>query len=158
MQVIGIFIAALLALLTFVLPTGAQTAVEVPVKTAVGGAGQPAEEVVAQARAKASAESVTDGVADQVAERPAADSALMAAKGTIFTLWPLIDYRDSPADGFSNLSILGPLIKFQKKGGECDTAVRPFFYQSSHGNGQYSSTYFLYPAAFLESTPDLSQL
>ena len=74
--------------------------------------------------------------------------------GTIFTLWPLIDYRDSPAEGFSNLSILGPLIKFQKKGADRDTAVRPLFYQSSRGKDRTSSTYFLYPAAFLESAPE----
>ena len=77
-----------------------------------------------------------------------------AAQGEIFTLWPLIDYRSSPAEGFSNLSILGPLIKFQKKGEDRDTAVRPLFYQKSHARERSSSTYFLYPAAFLENTPD----
>lgn len=80
--------------------------------------------------------------------------AAQAAEGTIFTLWPLIDYRDSPAEGFSNLSILGPLIKIQKKGDDRDTAIRPFFYQSNHAKDQASATYFLYPAAFFESTPD----
>ena len=33
-----------------------------------------------------------------------------ADEGTIFTLWPLIDYRSSPKEGFSNLSLLGPLV------------------------------------------------
>ena len=152
MQVIGIFIAALFALLTLAPPAAARSAVEVSAKTAIDTAGQPADEVAGQATAGVTDESAGDGAAQaQLADRPVADG---SDKGTIFTLWPLIDYRDSPADGFSNLSILGPLIKFQKKGGERDTAVRPFFYQSSHGNGRYSSTYFLYPAAFLESTPE----
>jgi hypothetical protein len=80
--------------------------------------------------------------------------AAQADKGTIFTLWPLIDYRDSPAEGFSNLSILGPLFKFQQKGSERDSAFRPFFYRKDHLKDHSSSTYFLYPAAFHESTPD----
>ena len=76
------------------------------------------------------------------------------AGGTIFTLWPLIDYRESPAEGFSNLSLLGPLIKIQKNGEDRDTAIRPFFYQSSHAKDQAKSTYFLYPAVYHESTPE----
>jgi hypothetical protein len=80
--------------------------------------------------------------------------AAQADGGTIFTLWPLIDYRDSPAEGFSNLSILGPLIKFQKKGADTETAIRPFFYQSAQTETGTSSTYFLYPAAFHEDTPE----
>ena len=77
-----------------------------------------------------------------------------AEEGTIFTLWPLIDYRESPAEGFSNLSILGPLIKFQTKGEDRESAIRPLFYQSSRAKERATSTYFLYPAAFHESTPD----
>ena len=80
--------------------------------------------------------------------------AAQAAEGTIFTLWPLIDYRESPAEGFSNLSLLGPLIKFQKQGEDRDTAIRPLFYQSNHAKDRSSSTYFLYPAAFHENTPE----
>jgi hypothetical protein len=79
--------------------------------------------------------------------------AAQAAGGTIFTLWPLIDYRTSPAEGFRNLSILGPLIKIESKGTDQDTAVRPLFYQSNHVKEGTSSTYFLYPLAFLESAP-----
>ena len=81
-------------------------------------------------------------------------SAAQTEKGTIFTLWPLVDYRDSPAEGFSNLSILGPLIKFQQKGSERETAMRPFFYRKDDLKEGSSATYFLYPAAFHESTPD----
>jgi len=75
-------------------------------------------------------------------------------EGTIFTLWPLVDYRESPAEGFSNLSLLGPLIKFQKHGKDRELAIRPLFYKSSHTKDQAQSTYFLYPVAFHESTPE----
>jgi len=75
------------------------------------------------------------------------------AEGTIFTLWPLVDYRESPPEGFSNLSILGPLIKIEKKGSDRETAVRPLFYRDDHLKEQSHSTYFLYPAAYLDSTP-----
>ena len=75
-------------------------------------------------------------------------------EGVIFTLWPLIDYRESPAEGFSNLSILGPLIKFQKHGEDWDVALRPFFYKSSHAKDRATSSYFLYPVASQESTPE----
>jgi hypothetical protein len=75
-------------------------------------------------------------------------------KGTIFTLWPLVDYRTSPAEGFSNLSILGPLFKFQTKGTDKESAWRPFFYRKDHLKEGSTSSYFLYPAAFHESTPD----
>jgi hypothetical protein len=73
--------------------------------------------------------------------------------GTIFTLWPLIDYRSSPAEGFSNLSILGPLMKFEKRGDERETAIRPFFYRTDKLKDQATSTWFLYPAAYFDSTP-----
>jgi len=77
-----------------------------------------------------------------------------AEQGTIFTLWPLIDYRTSPAEGFSNLSLLGPIFKFQSKGEDRDTAFRPLFYRKDRSKGTARSTYFLYPAAFHENTPD----
>jgi hypothetical protein len=85
---------------------------------------------------------------------PPLGAARAEQKGTIFTLWPLVDYRESPAEGFSNLSILGPFIKFQQKGEDRDSAIRPFFYRKDHGKEKSSATYFLYPAAFQESTPE----
>ena len=67
--------------------------------------------------------------------------------GTIFTLWPLVDYRESPGDGFSNLSILGPLIKIQQKGDEGTTAVRPFVYRTFDKREGDAETSYLYPIA-----------
>ena len=42
----------------------------------------------------------------------------------------VLDYRESPRQGFSNLSMLGPLFKFQRDGEDRDLAVRPFFYRT----------------------------
>ncbi|MBJ6723492.1 hypothetical protein [Geomesophilobacter sediminis] len=75
-------------------------------------------------------------------------------RGTIFTLWPLVDYRTSPAEGYRNLSLLGPIFKFQIKGDDRDTAIRPFFYISANPKEGRRSTDFLYPAASLDVTPE----
>ena len=80
-----------------------------------------------------------------------------AEEGTIFTLWPLLDYRESPQDGFSNLAILGPLIKFQHRKGERITAFRPLFYHTGHERDNSASTDYLYPLAASESTPEVSR-
>ncbi len=75
-------------------------------------------------------------------------------EGTIFTLWPLIDYRESPKEGYSNLSILGPLFKFQRRGEERDIVLRPFFYNSTNSRAETSKTSYLYPIASSEKSPD----
>jgi hypothetical protein len=79
-----------------------------------------------------------------------------AKEGTIFTLWPLIDYRDSPAEKYRNLSILGPLLKFQKRGDDHVTAFRPLFYRSSNPVLETTETTYLYPLASERTTPDAS--
>jgi hypothetical protein len=80
------------------------------------------------------------------------------AKGTIFSLWPLIDYRDSPADGYSNLSILGPLFKIQRRGYDRDIAVRPFYFGTdNHRNGTDVADY-LYPLASSDTSPEATRV
>jgi hypothetical protein len=74
--------------------------------------------------------------------------------GTIFTFWPLIDYRSSPREGFSNLGILGPLIKVQHKGDDRDTAVRPLFYRSANDENHTAECDYLYPLATTEKAPE----
>jgi hypothetical protein len=72
-----------------------------------------------------------------------------AKPGVIFTLWPLFDYRSSPATGYSNLSILGPIFKRERSGDTTRTAVRPlFFNQSAQGAG---ASDILYPLASTSS-------
>lgn len=73
-------------------------------------------------------------------------------EGTIFTFWPLIDYRESPKEGYRNLSILGPLFKLQFRGEERELAVRPFFYNASNSREETSNTSYLYPVASSEKS------
>jgi hypothetical protein len=78
------------------------------------------------------------------------------AEGTIFTLWPLIDYRESPREGYSNLSLLGPLFKFQHRGDDRDLAVRPLFYETSNRKNKTAETEYLYPIASSNTSPEAS--
>ncbi|MCM2357422.1 MAG: hypothetical protein NDI77_04685 [Geobacteraceae bacterium] len=78
------------------------------------------------------------------------------AEGTIFTFWPLIDYRESPAEKFSNLSLLGPLFKFQQRGDERDVALRPFFYDSADLKDETATASYLYPLASSENSRDVT--
>jgi hypothetical protein len=75
-------------------------------------------------------------------------------EGSIITFWPLFDYRESPRQGFSNLSILGPLFKFQRNGDADVTAVRPFFYRTGDDSDDTARTDYLYPLASSETWAD----
>jgi hypothetical protein len=75
-------------------------------------------------------------------------------EGSISTFWPLFDYRESPRQGFSNLSILGPLFKFQRNGDADVTAVRPFFYRTGDDSDDTARTDYLYPLASSETWAD----
>ena len=79
-------------------------------------------------------------------------------KGTIFTFWPLVDYRESPQEKYSNLSLLGPLIKVQRRGADYETVIRPFFYRTSNTLNETEETDYLYPLASDETTPESSSL
>jgi hypothetical protein len=68
-----------------------------------------------------------------------------AESGTILTLWPLFDYRSSPATGYSNLSILGPLYKRETSGTTTKTALRPLFFSTT--SPEATDTDILYPIA-----------
>lgn len=87
----------------------------------------------------------------------AAETALTDPEGTIFTLWPLIDYRESPKDGFSNLAILGPLIKIQRNREIREISVRPFFHSSSDEKQGSNAAEYLYPVASSETNPSTSR-
>ncbi len=89
--------------------------------------------------------------------RPAWGEETGANEGTIVTLWPLLDYRESPADGFSNLNILGPLFKFQSQKDQSTVALRPLFYRTGSGEKETAATDYLYPLASSETTPDVSR-
>ena len=87
---------------------------------------------------------------------PVAGADNPADGGTIFTIWPLVDYRSSPREGFSNLSILGPLFKYQQNRGETLLAVRPLFYRDDDAR-KTAKTDYLYPVFSSESGPDVER-
>ncbi|GLI36721.1 hypothetical protein KI811_13750 [Geobacter hydrogenophilus] len=95
-------------------------------------------------------------LATLLAAPPDASAGGEAEQGTIVTLWPFFDYRESPGNGFSNLSILGPLIKVQQQGEERTTAVRPFVYRTVDEREQSATTSYLYPLASSREAPDVS--
>jgi hypothetical protein len=72
--------------------------------------------------------------------------------GEIITLWPLFDYRSSPATGYSNLSILGPLFKREHADSGTTTAIRPLFYTQSKPESEESD--ILYPLASTGSSKE----
>jgi len=78
-------------------------------------------------------------------------------EGKIFTLWPFVDYRESPREGYSNLSILGPLFKLQRRGDDRDLVVRPFFYDSSNQRNGTEETDYIYPLAASSSSAETSR-
>jgi hypothetical protein len=79
-------------------------------------------------------------------------------EGKIFTLWPFVDYRESPGEGFSNLSILGPLIKFQRRGDDREIAVRPFWYDRSNPRDGTDDSEYLYPIAASATSPEAKKI
>lgn len=86
----------------------------------------------------------------------AGEGAKTEEKGTIFTLWPLVDYRESPPEGYRNLSLLGPLFKLQQQRDNRDFAVRPLFYETANDRGKWAVTEYLYPLASAETSPEVS--
>jgi hypothetical protein len=75
--------------------------------------------------------------------------------GAIITLWPLFDYRSSPATGYSNLFILGPLFKREHNGDTTTTALRPLFFSQSSPVSKDSD--ILYPLASSSSSEAYSE-
>jgi len=85
----------------------------------------------------------------QILVSAGASTAFAEEEGSITTLWPLFDYRSSPATGYSNLAILGPLFKREHSGGTSKTAIRPFFFNVSTIDSDDSD--LLYPVASVSS-------
>lgn len=79
----------------------------------------------------------------------AAAPAAAVEEGTVATFWPLFDYRSSPATGYSNLSIMGPLFKRENSGDVTRTALRPLFFNQSDKESDDSD--ILYPLASTSS-------
>lgn len=76
-----------------------------------------------------------------------------AGDATIFTLWPLVDYRAASDVGYRSLHLFGPLIKYETKTDETEFALRPFIYRAADDAGS-SQTEILYPLAVQRSQSD----
>jgi len=76
-----------------------------------------------------------------------------AGEATVFTLWPLVDYRADEAINYRSLHLLGPLFKFEVKEDETEFALRPLLYRATDQTG-LAQTEVLYPFAVKRSHPD----
>ncbi len=92
------------------------------------------------------------GVAEAETRQPSAD------EEKIFTLWPLVDYREKPREKASRLSLLGPLFSYELKGDDSIFSFRPLFHRESNARSGSSASTILYPLASSESTPEVSRL
>jgi hypothetical protein len=80
-----------------------------------------------------------------------------AIEPTVFTLWPVVDYRSAPAAGYRSIHSLGPFLKHETKGAETEYAFRPFFYRAFDDAGS-SQTEVLYPVMTIKSHPDSTRV
>jgi hypothetical protein len=80
---------------------------------------------------------------------PFADAFCEEAK--ILTVWPLADYRRSPDVDYASLNLLGPIIKYERKGREREFSLRPLYFRAWDENASY--TEFLYPVASNKTEP-----
>jgi len=76
-----------------------------------------------------------------------------AGEGTLFTLWPLVDYRADDAVDYRSLRLLGPLFKYEAKEDETEIALRPLFHRAADDTG-LAQTELLYPFAVKRSGTD----
>ncbi len=77
--------------------------------------------------------------------------------GDIFTFWPLVDYRKDAVKKSSRLSILGPLLTFENSPEDKISSFRPLFHNSQDSSSTRSYSYYLFPLASAETTPDVSR-
>ena len=74
---------------------------------------------------------------------------------TVYTLWPLVDYRAS--ENFTSLHLLGPLGKYQRQGEQTELALRPLLFHKTTSPNR-SQTEFAYPLATLQQDQDETRL
>jgi hypothetical protein len=75
----------------------------------------------------------------------------------MITIWPLLDYRENSANKSSKLSILGPILSFDRTSEDKSIAFRPLFHSAADIRGTRNFSYYLYPLASSETTPDVSR-
>lgn len=85
------------------------------------------------------------------ATRPAA-----AGDFSVFTLWPLLDYRADSDVNYRSLHVFGPLFKSERKGEESETALRPLFYRAADEE-KSSQLEILYPSFSYKAGPETTR-
>lgn len=84
-------------------------------------------------------------------------TSVSATDSTVFTLWPVLDYRASENIDYSSTHILGPFIKYETKKDETEYALRPLFYRAVDNSGR-SRTDVLYPLLIHKKEKDRSSI
>lgn len=82
---------------------------------------------------------------------PATSSA--TSTGSIFTLWPIVDYRSSPQNNFASLGLAGPLLRYERHDTRTRFGLRPLYYRETDGKGGIESD-LLYPLMTYRSNQD----
>lgn len=67
-----------------------------------------------------------------------------AREGSIFTLWPVVDYRAAPQDQFSSVGVAGPFLRIEKSETKRRFGLRPLYYRESDDQGRVEND-ILYP-------------
>lgn len=83
---------------------------------------------------------------------------LSHSPGSLITFWPFVDYRENRTAKISKLSVLGPILSFDKTAEDTITAFRPLFHSSADIKQTRDFSYYLYPLASSEITPDVSRI
>jgi hypothetical protein len=93
-----------------------------------------------------------------VADLCAADDNQTPEQDSLITIWPLLDYRENSANKSSKLSILGPVLSFERTAEDKAMAFRPLFHTTEDIKATRDFSYYLYPIASSETTPDVSRI
>ncbi|PLX92486.1 MAG: hypothetical protein C0621_09505 [Desulfuromonas sp.] len=75
-------------------------------------------------------------------------------EGSVITLWPLLDYRRVEQADYTSLSLLGPFLKYERKGNEREYGIRPLWHRASDPVDGISRSEYLYPVATRRSEPE----
>ena len=76
-----------------------------------------------------------------------------ASDGSIFTLWPIVDYRSAPQDNFTSVGLAGPLLRYERSEKRKRFGLRPLYYRETDEKGIIESD-LLYPLMTYRSNED----
>lgn len=79
-----------------------------------------------------------------------------AGEGRVFTLWPLVDYRQDEQLDYTSVNALGPFLSYERKGEEREFGIRPLYFHAGDPAEEIGYSEFLYPLASRKTEPGLS--